>query len=152
MNEPTQKLPLARYLPVAIFLGFVVMMSTCFMLVFASRSLENVTREKARVSGLPADATNVNVFIPGLMGKDIYMDFKTSEEGYMEWVEAYTNTDLEKKSDSAFTIERYNFEAKQGQTITVEDGMLYAWTDGGKGVFLGFDRKSQRAFFHSKAN
>lgn len=150
MNASPKK-PLIRYFPVALFLGFVLMMTTCFTFTFSSRSGQGVKRDGAPVADLPENATDVNFFIPGLMGKDIYMDFKTDEEGYMLWVESHEQIELEKRSEGGFAIERYNFDLKRGQAVQVEDGLLFAWTEDAKGVFLGFDRDTGRAFFHSRA-
>ena len=36
MNTPSPRSRITRYLPVAVFLGFSVLMSSCFMMLFAS--------------------------------------------------------------------------------------------------------------------
>lgn len=147
-----RSLQLARYFPLAIFLGFVLAMTTCFTFSFAGRSGKGVSLDKSPIAGLPADASDIDYYLPGLMGRDIYFEFQTSEEEFRKWVEGYESVSFQKQATSNFKIERYSQQVKQPQMVEIDKGLLYSWTEGEKGIFIGFDANTKRAYYHTHSD
>lgn len=160
---------LARYLPLVIFLGFVLLMTFGFVMVFGSRSGVNVRRDSAPFTGLPEDATDVSYYIPGLAGRDVYLEFTSSQEGFDAWKAKHEKVqpglivtpdengeiatmEFEKRASGSFRIEHFNHQKRKPELVDIKDGVSYAWTDGDKGLFLSFDRANNRVYYHAHAD
>ena len=163
------RLPLARYLPLVIFLGFVLLMTFGFVMVFGSRSGVNVRRDSAPFSGLPEDATDVSYYIPGLAGRDVYLEFTSSQEGFETWKAKHEKVQpdliavpdengemktmqFEKRATGSFRIEHFNHQKRKPELVEIKDGVTYAWTNGEKGLFLTFDAATNRVYYHAHAD
>ncbi|MEZ6089903.1 MAG: hypothetical protein R3C05_18120 [Pirellulaceae bacterium] len=118
------------------------------------RYAENVPRDKAPF-GLPAEASDVS-FCQGFRGTIAY-EFAIKEDAFIEWVESGIGS---VESDAAkvaiqpitapYSIPRYSslMATLTGpDSITIANGLYYAWSKEDRGVHAAFDRSTNRAYY-----
>lgn len=137
---------------ILIFGLFILVIGTCLISTFTDISVENVPRERAKVSGLPVNASRISLYRPSMIsGKtEVFLEFDTDETSFEEWKGQF-NQDLKSIKDLPIKINRYNFSDDESYTYEFADGVKYAGIQGRSVVEVAFDRGDGRAFMHTFA-
>ncbi len=128
----------------------VVVICTCLISTLTPISVENVTAEEARLSGLPQNSANVSLFRPAMISgmSEVFLEFDTDEKSFDEWKQTL-NQELTPVSRLPLKINRYDFSTKEPYTFTLGPAAKYFGTHGTAAVDVAYDRKLGRAFMHS---
>ncbi len=124
------------------------------------RMAEHVTAEEAPV-GLPDGASDVSYRL-GARGTRAY-EFTVEEQAFRDWVQSGIGSveslsdgvELE-EIDSPFTPYRYlDFERGSADQLNgprVSNGLHYGWSKEDRGIYVTFDRDTNRAYYFSHSH
>lgn len=132
----------------------VAVLATYFVRETAPRLAINVSREEAPFS-LPEGASDVS-YCQGNRGT-VAFEFTIDEEGFVDWLEsgigsfeAQAAGETIQSIAGSYTAPRFYKlapELEGPESVTITDGLRYAWTKEDRGVYAYYDRTTRRAYY-----
>ena len=111
------------------------------------------TPDKAPISGLPSDATNI-IYSVARGGPNTMYEFDTTEENFRKWVSEQKKPVMEPIQRKSGSILRYNQSSKSSELISIQDELISNWTgaQADEGQHMVYDLRKNRAYFwyHSR--
>jgi len=133
----------------AVAIAVIVLGYGCFS-SFQNQVGVAATAAKCPVKGLPVAARDISFFLPGSFGPNECYEFTIDEAGFRDWVtqRRAKDPDIGPIEESGFSLLRFDVKAQKLEVISVGSGLVSKWKQGDRGLVYGYDRGSQKAYFH----
>ncbi len=129
-----------------------VVVGSCTFVGLKDLVLYNASRDEVPFP-LPVDATNINFYRPGAFGPNVYLEFNTSEDSFLEWVQQFSRV-RPAENEGPIHIYRYHAYgpgADPSPEVTFEDGRLFEWIQGDRGERIAYDADAGRAYYQENS-
>lgn len=133
-----------RLLPWVIAVPLVVFSCAVWLpKAFEPRVGQNVSRERAKVRGLPLRAANVSYHIPGAFGAVTAFEFDVPEDEFLSWAASDGWNTQPIPPGEPFEIYRFD-----NTRTLIRRGHFYRWTEEDRGRHVAYDSDAGRAYYY----
>jgi hypothetical protein len=148
--NPFSKKPFQFRLRSLFLLVTLCSIGSCCVVSCRSQSGYHVSRENAPIANLPADATEIDYYLYGILGPSTQYSFNTSEPSFLEWVKQFKHVKPVEKL--RFSVSDYVDLTGARVDVDIVNGYFFEYSFEDSGTHIAYDKDTGRVYYfdHSR--